>query len=345
MSGKTKIEWTEATWNCITGCTKVSQGCRFCYAEREWPRLAAPRAKPNIYTGRDFTDVKCHPEKLVIPWRWAKPRRIFVNSMSDLFHESVPFEFIASVFAIMGVTTRHTYQVLTKRPERMLEFFRWVHEEFGSQEFLADERIFKHFPKDIPWESMNSTGHGYDNCGPLYPYKNVWLGVSCEDQATADERIPLLLPTPAAVRWVSAEPLLGPINLRCIAPFDDFHTDALDTPDPSRKLQWIVAGGESGPQARPMHPEWVRSIRDQCQAAGALFFFKQWGEWEIASAKNGHHGSVMPETGEKYTWIGKNGKTFNPSAPDGQDCYAMAKVGKKRAGRLLDGRTWDEYPE
>src|SRR3990167_10301118 len=118
MSDGSKIEWTEATWNPITGCNKVSQGCKHCYAERAWPRLAAPRAKPNLYTGRDFTDVKCHPEKLDIPLRWTKPRRIFVNSMSDLFHEDVPDDFIDRVFAVAALTPWHTYLVLTKRIER-----------------------------------------------------------------------------------------------------------------------------------------------------------------------------------------------------------------------------------
>jgi len=269
MSDKSGIEWTDATWNPVTGCSKVSQGCKNCYAEREWARIAAPRdrCKPNRYTGRAFTDVACHPDLLDRPLRWRKPRRIFVNSMSDLFHESVPFEFIASVFAIMGVTTRHIYQILTKRPERMLEFFKWVHEEAGAHEFCADERIFDHFPKDIPWEGINSTGHGYDNCGPLYPYENVWIGVSVEDQATADERIPLLLQTPAAVRWVSAEPLLGPID------FVNHFGIGNNRP----VIDWCVVGGESGPQARPMNVQWVRDIILQCHAADVPVFVKQLG--------------------------------------------------------------------
>ena len=188
MSDKSKIEWTESTWNCITVCTKVSQGCKHCYAERDWQRLAAPRAKPNIYTGRDFTDVKCHPEKLDIPLRWQKPRRIFVNSMSDLFHESVPDEFIDKVFAVMALATHHTFQVLTKRPARMLSYLTGETENVVKG---AAWELLGHYPK-------------YPNGGMQapWPLPNVWLGVSCEDQATADERIPLLLQTPAAVRWV-----------------------------------------------------------------------------------------------------------------------------------------------
>ena len=265
MSAKSAIEWTDATWNPVTGCTKVSQGCHHCYAERDWARLAAPRTPPNIYTGRDFTDVRCHPEKLDIPLRWTKPRRIFVNSMSDLFHESVPDEFILKVFDVIRqcqngyapgldkLAAWHTFQILTKRPERMRDFCTRL--RFREKLYLS--------PFNAP------------DFNPMTSLRNTWLGVSVEDQATADERIPLLLQTPAAVRWVSAEPLLGPVNLRCVAPFDDFHTDALDTPDPTRKLRWIVAGGESGPKARPMHPDWVRSLRDQCQAAGVAFFMKQ----------------------------------------------------------------------
>lgn len=195
MSDKTKIEWTDATWNPVTGCAKVSQGCKNCYALRDWSRLSA---MPNtIYHGRLFTDVMCHPERLGQPFRWARPRRIFVNSMSDLFHPDVPFEFIAAVFWVMGVTSLHTYQVLTKQPARMLEFFQWVTE--GAIIF-DDDRISSHMPENIEWKPSSSSRGGYDTCGPLYPYPNIWLGVSIEDQATANERIPQLLQTPAAVR-------------------------------------------------------------------------------------------------------------------------------------------------
>ena len=236
MSGKTKIEWATHQWNPVTGCSKVSQGCKHCYAEREWPRLAAPRAKPNIYTGRAFTDVMCHPEKLDIPLHWREPRRIFVNSMSDLFHESVPDSFIIDVFNVMYDAKQHTFQVLTKRPERMRDFL------------------------------IGTSGCGMG--GELMP--NVWFGVSVEDQATADERIPVLLQIPAAVRWVSAEPLLEPVTIFSLdGPVDVF--EGMQSP-----LHWIVVGGESGPKARPMHPDWVRSIRDQCfMMAGVPFFMKQ----------------------------------------------------------------------
>jgi protein gp37 len=283
MSDGSKIEWTEATWNPVTGCSKVSPGCKHCYAERDWPRLAAPRAKPNIYTGRDFTDVKCHPEKLGIPLRWTKPRRIFVNSMSDLFHEAVPFEFVDAVWLTMIKSQQHIFQILTKRPQRMLEFFEW------------ESKRCEH---------------------PTLP--NVWLGVSCENQETFDERWRILAKVPAAVRWFSLEPMIGRIDM-CEA-FGMWWNQTMHCFEGSGSklnphgFSWVVAGGESGPHARPMHPDWVRAIRDQCQAAGVPFFFKQWGEW-------------APPTD------GAGGRKI-----------VMHRFGKKAAGRSLDGRTWDEYP-
>lgn len=342
MGDKSGIEWTDATWNPVTGCTKVSQGCKHCYAERIWKRP---------YPNRAFTDVQCHPDRLGQPMRWSKPRRIFVNSMSDLFHEAVPFEFIAAIFAIMGVTTRHTYQILTKRPERMLEFFRWCADE--SEDWMKpptgdgwqdqpDAMFIKHSPylsgtgpynNLLPWK-------GYDNCGPVYPYENVWLGVSVENQETADERIPLLLQTPGAVRWISAEPLLGPVELR----------DWLYGPAPA--IDWVVAGGESGPKARPSHPDWFRGIRDQCLQPGVPFHFKQWGQW--APARRGAESHLMKVDG---TLVTKEQATQTRKIDDyrsmdedfidrGHPGWArVRRVNKKLAGRTLDGETWDQYPE
>lgn len=223
MGDRSQIEWTDATWNPTTGCTKVSQGCKHCYAERIFHRP---------YPGRKFTDVRTHPDRLRQPLSWQRPRRIFVNSMSDLFHEDVPDEFIMQVFFIMAAAGRHTFQVLTKRPRRMLDWFAW-----------------------------------FEACKPAYdrndPYSNVWLGVSVENQEAADERIPLLRQTPAAVRFLSCEPLLGGMD---ISPY-------------LRSVDWVIAGGESGPGARPADLAWFRSLRDQCAAAGVPFFMKQmWGE-------------------------------------------------------------------
>ena len=268
MSDKSGIEWTDATWNPVSGCTKVSSGCKHCYAERVWARLSAPNMP---YSARPFTDVKCHPDRLDQPLRWRKPRRVFVNSMSDLFHEDVPFEFIASVFAIMGVTTRHTYQILTKRPERMNAFFAWalqVQDEGGQwypiepDDFRAGDRIFDHWPNNIPW-------FGYNNCGPVFPYENIWLGVSVENQKTANERAKLLRSTPAAVRFISVEPLLETVNLYSAWNGGDPSGSSLDG------LHWVIVGGESGPNARPMNADWARYIKGQCLAEEIPFFMKQ----------------------------------------------------------------------
>lgn len=252
MSDKTGIAWTDASWNPVTGCTKVSQGCKHCYAEREWARLSA-NPKATTYYGRAFTDVACHEDRLNQPLRWSKPRMIFVNSMSDLFHEDVPDDFIDKVFAVMALAEQHVFQVLTKRPERMLAYL-----TTKNREDIIGE-------KAMPTVSE-------DDFGILeWPLPNVWLGVSVEDQATADERIPLLLQTPAAVRWVSAEPLLGPIEIGFAMPWER------TGPAWKQTLEWVVCGGESGSNSRPMHAEWVRKLRDDCITAGVPFFMKQLG--------------------------------------------------------------------
>lgn len=257
MSDKSGIQWTEATWNPVTGCAKVSQGCKNCYALRDWARLSAPRPKPNAYTGRQFTDVMCHPERLAQPLRWTKPRRVFVNSMSDLFHESVPDEFIERVLTTTVHAKIHTFQILTKRPERMRSLMQ-------------------------RWTDMNGR-----------PQSNLWLGVSVEDQETADERIPLLLQTPAAVRFVSYEPALGPVD------FDSSRAEGFERHDGEwslahnyltgfratspysgtngPKLDWVIVGGESGPKARPCDIAWIRSAVEQCKAAAVPVFVKQLG--------------------------------------------------------------------
>ncbi|MEY2335683.1 DUF5131 family protein [Acidithiobacillus ferrianus] len=264
MSDKTGIAWTNATWNPVTGCTKVSQGCKHCYAEREWGRLSV-NPKATAYYGREFTDIRCHPDRLTEgPIRWRKPRMILVNSMSDLFHEKVPFEFIDEVFEVINCSPMHTFQILTKRPERMLEYFQ---------------------RSEIAWAVDE---------GPL---DNIWLGVSVEDQATADERLPLLLQVPAAVRWVSAEPLLDSVEINFAL------KNRLDQHGNWRSgsgLAWVVCGGESGPRARPMHAEWARKLRDDCAAAGVPFFMKQLGAAFVGPDDGfGLFGAVAPYTSAK----------------------------------------------
>jgi protein gp37 len=303
VSDSSAIEWTDATWNPVTGCSKVSEGCDHCYAETFAERW---RGVPGHHFEQGF-DVRLWPDRLTIPRTWRKPRRIFVNSMSDLFHPAVPDQFIGGVFDVMASCPQHTYQILTKRPGRMRSLL-------------------------TRWAAAGWTWRRHDGlwCGPVNgPLPNVWLGVSAETQKWADVRVPALLDTPAAVRFVSAEPLLGPINL-AVAP------QALGGLDWVDLLDWVIVGGESGPGARPMHPEWARDLRAQCQTAETAFFFKQWGAF--APEAHGH-------TRGGISYIDPRGQSWNrmeslapPSA------VRMRCVGKKTAGRLLDGRTWNDLP-
>ena len=234
MSTQSSIEWTEYTWNPVTGCTKISHGCKNCYAERMTNRLH----KMGIEKYQNGFSVAVHQSVLEDPLRWKKPRLVFVNSMSDLFHQAVPFEFIESVFDVMNRASQHTFQILTKRPHRVVRI---------------NERL--------PWAP------------------NIWLGVSIESERWLD-RLSLLKNTEAKVKFLSLEPLLGPLpNLELSS------------------IDWVIAGGESGPRARPIKPEWVKDIRDQCVCNEVPFFFKQWGG-----------------------------------------------VFKKKTGRLLDNRQWDQVP-
>jgi protein gp37 len=313
-----KIEWTDKTWNPVTGCTKVSQGCKNCYAEKIYER----------FNGKgSFKNVQCHEDRLTQPLRWKKPSMIFVNSMSDLFHEDVPFIFIDAVFRVMADVNHHTYQVLTKRVKRMLDFFEWK------------ESIF-----NIPWQ----------------PSPNVWLGVSIEDQQSADERIPLLLEVPAAVHFLSCEPLLGPVNLEAIGYADQrglnaitgetkFYSEDNGEVDSywGSSINWVICGGESGHNARPMHPYWARSLRDQCSAACVPFFFKQWGEWmpdKECKTADDYDSTPAAKTVEL---IDANGKHDNEILlkQHWPITYRVLKVGKKRAGRLLDGVEHNAFPQ
>ena len=234
MPRKTGIEWTDVTWNPVTGCTKVSPGCKHCYAERMAKRIQA-MGHPRYKNGFNLT---LHDDLIKLPLTWVKPRQVFVNSMSDLFHEAIPLQFIASVFETMAKAKQHTFQILTKRSDRLTELAPF-----------------------LPW------------------LPNIWMGVSVENQQYI-HRIDHLRETPSFVRFLSLEPLLGPL-------------DNLDL----YGIHWVIAGGESGPGTRPVDVNWVRSIRDQCLESGVPFFFKQWGG-----------------------------------------------VHRTKAGRLLDERTWDEYP-
>lgn len=329
MADKSKIEWTEATWNPVTGCTKVSPGCDHCYAETFAERFRGTKGHPYEH-GFDLT---LRPERLDQPLRWKRPRRVFVNSMSDLFHEQVPEEFIVRVFAVMAASPWHTFQVLTKRHGRMRS--------------LLNGDLFEAAVMDrVDFLCADHPPYAQ----PEWPLPNVWLGVSVEDQKWADIRIPALLQTPAAVRWLSCEPLLGPVDLHAhddglhhwLPDFGPYYDDGSGEPvcqahglsqcvQGCAFIDWVVVGGESGPGARPMHPGWARSLRDQCTAAGVPYFFKQWGGW----APNGYRG------------IGNfNGRErlVGPALDDMGHREVIERVGKRAAGRELDGRTWDEYP-
>ena len=319
MGDKSGIEWTDATWNPVTGCTKVSHGCKNCYAERDWSRLLHLPA----YSGRAFTDVAMHPERLCQPLRWGRPRRIFVNSMSDLFHDDVPDMFIDQVFAVMAMAKKHQFQVLTKRPKRMRHYLLAADREESIG--WAEHSIYEGFTR-IPIGAYRGPTHR------RLPLPNVWLGVSVEDQVTADERIPLLLQTPAAVRWISAEPLLMPVNIQSAINRMPWKIGGGDA-----GLHWVVAGGESGPHARPMHPQWARSLRDQCAEAGVPFLFKQWGEWIGADQ------DACPCGPPATRWQWGDGSPF-VYGEKGGPFPLLCRAGKKAAGRLLDGAEHNGFP-
>jgi len=302
MADQTHIEWTDATWNIITGCTMVDEGCRNCYAAR----LAVTRlqhhpsraglARVNANGEAKFTgEVRFNEQWLDQPLRWSKPRRIFVCAHGDLFHESVPDEWIDRVFAVMALAQQHTFQVLTKRPERAIEYLA-KHDTSTRGDTITDSAFL-----------MNRAVRGYAGSGgsASWPLLNVGLGTSISDQASADLRIPPLLACPTVVRFVVAEPLLGLVRLDQINPSTSKWHNHLDALAGGRLstggrtgIDWVIVGGESGPRARSMHPDWARTLRDQCIAAGVPFFFKQWGG-----------------------------------------------VNKKKTGRVLSGRTWDELPQ
>ncbi len=341
MADNTKIEWTDSTWNIITGCSVVSAGCKNCYAMklagtrlRDHPSrkgLTTDTSAGPVWTG----EVRFNQQWLDQPLRWKRPRMIFVCAHGDLFHESVPDEWIDRVFAVMALCPQHTMQCLTKRPGRMRAYMSDP-DTPGRVARASDRLAVAH---DIA--AM---------CGPSdfeWPLRNFWAGTSVENQEAADERIPLLLQTPAAVRWVSVEPLLGAVELSAWLDLIQYEKGSVwmrrNIGQMYDMLDWVVVGGESGRNARPMHPAWARSLRDQCKSAGVPFLFKQWGGWQIASAENGHHDCDMERN--SAIWVDVDGKIAKPSSLGLSDAaYAMVRTSKKSAGRLLDGVLHDEYP-
>ncbi len=382
MADKTGIEWTDATWNPTVGCSIISPGCTNCYAMKLAGRLEAMGSP--IYRGH-ATKTKAgfvwngkvsesNWGQVILPLSWKKPRRVFVNSMSDLFHDDMPEETIDRVFAVMALCPQHTFQVLTKRAKRMRDYVHGLsgrHTPDGNMSLsprvvLAAVAMRERMVGDDGKRVLESTLGAW-------PLPNVWLGVSVEDQARADERIPLLLETPAAYRFLSCEPLLGPVDLvkaRAIAPRDlpmlvagsplcddpychrggphyprEFNCRWGLQPKGLPGIDWVICGGESGTDARPMHPDWARSLRDQCQAAGVPFFFKQWGnclpfEWD-GDAGPGRSGpawemdtafcNIDQDKLGSATRVVAHGREF-------------ARFSHKKTGAVLDGREWREFP-
>ena len=358
MADNSKIQWTDATWNPVRGCSRVSPGCGGprhqggCYAEKIAARFSKPGqtfhgfAERTEHGGRWTGKLSLIDDMLTIPLRWKRPRKIFVNSMSDLFHENLSDEAIDKVFAVMALCPQHYFQVLTKRAERMHAYFEgpWAWRVMEAK-------------KAFDPEHCAGRGGGLSTVGGAL--RNVWLGVSCERQQEADERIPLLLQTPAAIRFISAEPLLGPIDLRTLklpktGQFGTFvsavatggagifdHNSRRISDLPS--LDWVIVGGESGPRARPMHPDWARSLRDQCAAAGVPFFFKQWGEWTPGENVERQRGIVDTCHWFDNRWIFETENLANCEGhvDDQPDLY---RIGKKAAGRHLDGKEHSGFP-
>lgn len=278
MAG-TKIEWCTKVWNPFTGCSWASSGCDHCYAK---PFALRMKLNPNAkvaYKYRNGFEPTFHPESLSEPATWKKPQRIFVCSMSDLFHEKHSFDDICEVMNTIRRNHMHTFLVLTKRPERMKAYFNWVNSPpFGQIDYST----------------------------------NLWLGVTIENQEQADNRIPVLLTIPAVKRFISVEPMLGDVNLRKRIT-QRISNDMLNSFELISCIDWVIAGGETGSKARPLNPKWIYSIRNQCNVSGVPFFFKQWGEYGYGE------------------WSDKNDIEF-------------LKIGKSKAGRLIDGVEWNMIP-
>ncbi len=393
MAEHSTIEWTDATWNPITGCAVVSPGCTNCYAMK----LAGTRLKHHPSREGLTRDTKAGPvwngevrlneDWLLQPLQWKRPRHIFVCAHGDLFAEQVPDAWIMRVLFVMGQAPQHIFQILTKRPERMRAFFRkWADMKPASIDDLCtaqtpDEvrKLYDCGRGHLFADMLESMGTPPPGCGyPLFDWMggmanwpdalpNVWLGVSVEDQARADERIPVLLDTPATIRWISAEPLLGRIELDALRKNGDVHSDALTRyhnlagQQVGTTIDWVVAGGESGPGSRAMHPDWPRALRDQCAAAGVAFFFKQWGNWRPATWKLEREDGetdkayIARSEAEAATHAVRSDSGFSlelshrpwsieRASQEPTPFAGMRPCGKSEAGRLLDGATHDAMP-
>lgn len=356
---ETSIEWTDHSINPIRArqgdsvghyCEKISDGCTNCYASRMQKRFTMP----SFGSGQKRGEVECFLDesKLQEVLRRKKPTRYFWCDMTDLFGEWVPDEWIDKCFAAMALTPQHTHQVLTKRPSRALGWFqsgKTLECGFGEPPETFDRKglvgincngFLHRGPNGRRIDNAYPTGSAVSS-GRMWPIPNVWLGTSVENQEQADKRIPELLRVPAAVRFLSMEPLLGPVDLKgCMQPLGYGWVENHCTgPEGGSAIDWVIVGGESGPHARPMHPQWARDIRDQCEAAGVPYFFKQWGEWlPVATPRVGKEHLVMNAEGSLM-----EGDWESVMQTRGND-WGFARVGKKAAGRLLDGREWNQMP-
>lgn len=367
----TKIEWCNRpgtkgeTWNPVVGCTKVSAGCKHCYAktlhDKRHKAYLAGKMQGVPQYAHPFEKVQLMHDRLTLPLRWIQPRTVFVNSVSDLFHEDVPFDFIDQVFAVMALTPRHTYQILTKRPERMAEYFAGLNA--AAEEHMRERNVERYTPAQVlNFRHLYRAHHRGGDIAAFpsapWPLPNVWLGTSVENQATANERIPHLLRSPAAVRFLSCEPLLGPVDLtRIHGPGTTVPIHALNggwgvPRNDGRPLRghermhvdWLICGGESGPGARPMHPDWPRALRDQCKAAGVPYFFKQWGAWAPGSSNGQGIVALNDATMEDYALGPSVCLKYGSAEWASLKPEVMHKAGKKASGNALDGRTHLEFP-
>ncbi|TPN43238.1 phage Gp37/Gp68 family protein [Mesorhizobium sp. B1-1-7] len=371
MADKSAIEWTDATWNPIVGCSILTPGCTHCYAMGMAGRIEAMTAalkaqgklgaphydgttkKVNgntVWTGK----LALAPAAILTePLAWRRPRRIFVNSMGDLFHEDVPDAWIDEVFAVMAVTPHHSYQPLTKRATRARRYLSDPATKRRIYSIACDLVIKRELQVILiaPGMDQRDAPPGPRIYLDQWPLPNVWLGVSAERQQEADERIPELLATPAAIRFVSAEPLLGPIDFYKTSGSMPAETHPWRNGPILQGIDWIIVGGESGPDARPMHPDWARAIRDQCAAAGVPFFFKQWGEWvpgecaNKAATRTERTASLCDDDWLRPKWSystitpRQSEETHRDDEPD------VYRLGKKAAGRKLDGVEHNAMPE
>lgn len=300
---------------------------------------------------REFSDVRCSPEPLNTLLRWRKPRRVMVPSMGDLFHPSVPNEFVAAAFGTFAAVPQHAIMILTKRPERALDWFQWVRDrEVKGRSMFPDDtpewRIWHMIHVEARRHGINVPNHH----GGQWPLPNVWFGFSAENQEAFDKRAPIGLQVPAALHFVSVEPMLGPVNipdkylLSCrgcgnqgstayVTKHDLSLCCACEKNGEKPALDWVICGGETGPGARPLHPDWVRGLRDQCEASGVPFFFKSWGDWGYGGAESTHAFS-------------SNGKLYKIKPyEDAYGDWPCSKVGKRKSGRELDWKIWDQIPE